>query len=52
MQEKTLSELAKEERNRYYREWRQKNPEKVRAAKQRYWEKRVLAAKERSEEVC
>ena len=34
-----LSEQAKEARRKYKREWARKNPEKVRASMQRYWEK-------------
>ena len=39
--EKTIQELIKEERRLYAKEWRAKNPDKVRAANWRYWEKRV-----------
>jgi hypothetical protein len=39
--EKEIQELVKEEKRRYAREWRAKNSEKVRAANQRYWEKRA-----------
>lgn len=38
---KTLDELAKEVRREYFREWRKKNPEKVRAMNQRYWQRRA-----------
>lgn len=36
-----LSEAAKEARRAYKREWARNNPEKVRAAQQRYWQKRA-----------
>ena len=36
-----MDEMAKEERRRYQREWRQKNKDKVRAINQRYWANRV-----------
>lgn len=39
--EKTIQELVKEERRLYAKEWRAKNPDKVREANRRYWEKRV-----------
>lgn len=31
---------AKEQRNAYMREWRAKNKDKVKAAQERYWEKK------------
>lgn len=40
------SDGARELRNAYIREWRQRNPDKVKKANKQYWEKR--AAKERS----
>ena len=40
----TIEEKAKELRNRYHREWRAKNPEKVRARNKRYWEKKAAKA--------
>ena len=43
MSEREIQELVREERRRYAREWRKKNPEKVRAANQRYWERKVQA---------
>ena len=39
-----LSEQAKEARRKYKREWARKNPDKVRAAECRHWEK--VAARE------
>ena len=36
-----LSEAARIARNKYMREWRAKNPDKVRATKERYWEKKA-----------
>lgn len=30
----------REAQRKYHREWRAKNPEKVRASNQRYWEKK------------
>lgn len=41
MSEREIQELVREERRRYAREWRAKNPEKVKAANARYWERRV-----------
>ena len=37
-----MTEAAKEARNKYKREWRKNNPEKVRAANERYWAKKAL----------
>lgn len=39
-----MNEKAKEARRAYKREWARKNPEKVRAAQARYWEKKAAAA--------
>lgn len=36
-----MTEEAREERNRYQREWRAKNKDRVRAIHRRYWEKKV-----------
>ena len=44
-----ISEEAREARNRYYREYRAKNREKIREINRRYWEKKV-ADKCRKEE--
>lgn len=43
-----LEELARREQSRYHREWRAKNPDKVREANRRYWLKKAesLKAKE------
>lgn len=40
MEKKTeMSEAARRARNAYAREWNRKNPEKVKAARARHWEK-------------
>jgi DNA-binding NarL/FixJ family response regulator len=36
-----LSKEAREAKNRYLREWRKKNPEKVKASMIRFWEKKA-----------
>lgn len=41
MSETQLTEKAREERNRYQREWRAKNRDKCRAIQERYWLKRA-----------
>ncbi len=39
--ESAISEMAKREARRQYdRAWRKKNPDKVKAARDRYWEKK------------
>lgn len=38
---KSLEQLGVEERRRYQREWRKRNPEKVREKNKTYWEKRA-----------
>lgn len=40
-----LNDKARAARNAYAREWRAKNPEKVRAANKRYWMRRAETAK-------
>lgn len=44
-----LDNAAREARNRYYREWRKKNPEKVKESNERYWAKKAaeMAAEEK-----
>ena len=48
-----MTEESKEARRAYKREWARKNPEKVRAAQDRYWERRAAeqAAKEKIGEI-
>lgn len=46
-----LKEAARQERNRYAREWRKKNKERVKANNARYWERRAeKIIKEREED--
>ena len=42
--EYTAEELRKA-RNEYYRQWRKKNPEKVKAAQLRYWMRKLEESK-------
>jgi hypothetical protein len=44
-----MDDKARKERNRYMREWRSKNKDKVKSIQDRYWEKKV-ARKE--ENIC
>ena len=37
-----LEELAREKQREYLREWRKKNPDKVREYNKRYWKKKAL----------
>ena len=39
--EVTLSDEAREARNKYYREYRKKNKAKVKQIQQRYWENKI-----------
>lgn len=39
---KNIEELAKEERRAYFREYRARNKEKIKAQNARYWAKRAL----------
>lgn len=36
-----LEEIARLERNRYQREYRKRNPDKIKAANDRYWAKKA-----------
>lgn len=42
----SVEERAAEARREYYRKWRAKNPDKVKAHVKRYWEKKALKAME------
>lgn len=46
MSEKEMQELARKERNRYHREWRAKNKDRVKAIDDRYWAKKAAAREE------
>ena len=37
-----LEELAREKQREYLREWRKKNPDKVKEYNQRYWRRRAI----------
>ena len=41
---KGMSEAAREARNAYRRKWSKENPDKVKAATRRYWEKKAQEA--------
>lgn len=38
---KTIEELAREVRNAYHREWRKKNPDKVKRNLENYWRRKA-----------
>lgn len=42
-----MNEAAVAARRAYLREWRRKNPEKVRAAQERYWTKKAQEMNEK-----
>lgn len=44
-----MDDKARKERNKYMREWRSKNKDKVKVIQDRYWEKKA-AVKEKS--IC
>jgi hypothetical protein len=46
------SEQAKEAQRLYIREWRKRNPDKVRAIQDRYWEKRLAKMKAEENAAC
>jgi len=45
---RTMTEEAREARNRYAREWYRKNTEKVKSYMQRYWERKAQREAERA----
>lgn len=40
--DKEIQELAREKQREYQREWRKRNPEKIKEYNQRYWIRRAL----------
>ena len=49
MNKQKSMKLVREERAKYMREWRKKNPEKVREINDRYWLKRAERATKEAE---
>lgn len=45
-----MSDKAKEMRRAYKREWNRKNKDKVKAAQERYWQKKAAAAENTTDE--
>ena len=43
MNEEQIKELVRQEKNRYAKEWRRKNPDRVAANNRRYWMRKALA---------
>ena len=43
-----IEEIARKERNAYFRNWRSKNKDKVRAINKRYWEKKAKKVQEKN----
>lgn len=41
---KDMTEEARKAQREYFRKWRRENPDKVREAKRRYWEKKAAEA--------
>ena len=41
MMDSATKQAAIEARKRYYKQWRQNNPDKVRASNERYWARRA-----------
>lgn len=46
-----MNDEARELRNAYAREWRKNNPDKVKMAQKRYWERRVRRKSEINKEI-
>ena len=49
--EKRLDEQARAERAAYFREWRRRNPDKVRESNRRYWERRAAKKAQAEQEA-
>ena len=49
MGEEQIREAAKEAKRKYYREYRAKNREKIRANTERYWARKALEASKDAE---
>ena len=47
-----MNEKAKEQRNAYMKEWREKNKDKVKAAQDRYWEKKFTKSEKECQGEC
>lgn len=47
-----ISTDAKELKRAYEREWRKKNPDKCKAIRERYWEKRLAKMKAEENTAC
>lgn len=45
-----MTDEAREARNAYMREWRKKNKDKVKAARERHWEKKAREANEQEQQ--
>lgn len=50
-EKKQLDEQARAARAAYFREWRRRNPDKVRAANRKYWERRAQRMQESADEM-
>lgn len=46
-----MNEAAAAARRAYQREWRRKNPEKIRAAQERYWTKKAREMNEQKQDA-
>ena len=44
-----MTEQAREQRRAYKREWNRKNKDKVKAASERYWERKAAEAQSKQE---
>lgn len=45
MSDQEIRDAAREERNRYMREYRAKNKERIKANNERYWAKKAMRAR-------
>ena len=52
MTEAEIKERARLEKNRYMREYREKNKEKIRSINERYWAKKATASAQGGEREC
>lgn len=49
MNNEKLEDLARQKRNEYHRIWQKQNPQKVKQAQERYWEKKAKGTYKKGE---
>ncbi len=47
-----VTEEINQEKREYFRNWRRNNPDKVKAAQERYWQRKLAARSEERHQTC